>query len=533
MQTEQELAGFALALLGRDRVHLSAPEAKVARAAVRPFHRHEIARTRQEITRGADPLGEAFSRIRSPVVRRADGATYTPAPIVRAMVRWAATVDHPSRIVDAGAGSGRFLLAAAQVFRAANLVAIERDPLAALILRANLAVRNLLHRTQVLVGDYRGCRLMPIAGRTLFIGNPPYVRHHAIANRWKQWLRRSASALGIDTSALAGLHVHFLVRTMQVAREGDFGVFVTSAEWLDVNYGVTVRRLLADGMGGVSLHLLDAKSMPFDAMTTAAIVCFHIGHRAESMLVRHVAKLSNLGSLERGRSVPWDVLEQSSKWSTIVRRSPRPSSDHVELGEVCRVHRGQVTGNNAVWIANANAALLPGSVLVPTVTRARELIAAQGALKDAAPLRRVVNLPADLDMLSAEEREAVQRFLRWARGKGADRSYIAQHRQPWWAVNLRPAAPIICTYMARRPPAFVRNLCDARHINIAHGLYPREPMRPHVLDALAAWLTTNVGVENGRTYAGGLIKFEPRELERVQIPRPETLIAHGRSSAMV
>jgi hypothetical protein len=137
----------------------------------------------------------------------------------------------------------------------------------------------------------------------------------------------------------------------------------------------------------------------------------------------------------------------------------------------------------------------------------------------------VVDLPEHLDEVEDEHREAVEAFLRWARSQGADRSYVARHRRSWWSVNLRAPAPIISTYMARRPPAFVRNLCEARHINVAHGLYPREPLADEVLDALASWLTANVGIEGGRTYAGGLTKYEPRELERVLIPRVENLAA--------
>jgi hypothetical protein len=90
-------------------------------------------------------------------------------------------------------------------------------------------------------------------------------------------------------------------------------------------------------------------------------------------------------------------------------------------------------------------------------------------------------------------------------------------------VALRAPAPILCTYMARRPPAFVRNLCGARHINIAHGLYPREEMPDALLDALAAFLRENVAQAAGRTYAGGLTKFEPKEMERIAVPRPEAL----------
>jgi hypothetical protein len=85
-------------------------------------------------------------------------------------------------------------------------------------------------------------------------------------------------------------------------------------------------------------------------------------------------------------------------------------------------------------------------------------------------------------------------------------------------VGLRTPAPILATYMARRPPAIVRNPADARHINIAHGLYPREPLSHSVLDRLANALRSSITVCEGRTYAGGLTKFEPREMERLMIP---------------
>jgi hypothetical protein len=82
--------------------------------------------------------------------------------------------------------------------------------------------------------------------------------------------------------------------------------------------------------------------------------------------------------------------------------------------------------------------------------------------------------------------------------------------------------------MARRPPAFVRNVVNARHINIAHGLYPREPMSAAALDALARYLSRSVSLDQGRMYAGGLTKFEPKEMERLLVPRPEELVARAR-----
>ncbi|WP_165605670.1 methyltransferase domain-containing protein, partial [Mycobacterium kubicae] len=122
---------------------------------------------RQAIRQGGDPLGDTYCRLRSPVERRPLGQTYTPAPIIAAMTTWAAAHGTPARIVDPGAGSGRYLLAAAKRFPKATVVAAEIDPVAALMLRANLAVHGLGDRAQVRVGDYRALSLQDIDEPTL------------------------------------------------------------------------------------------------------------------------------------------------------------------------------------------------------------------------------------------------------------------------------------------------------------------------------------------------------------------------------
>jgi hypothetical protein len=190
----------------------------------------------------------------------------------------------------------------------------------------------------------------------------------------------------------------------------------------------------------------------------------------------------------------------------------------IELGELFRVHRGAVTGANAAWIEGPHMQGLPERFLFPTVTKAQDLITAGEVLADPRRLRRVLDLPSYLGGISASEKRSVDRFLRWAKDQGVDQGYIASHRRAWWSVELREPPPILSTYMARRAPAFVLNRAQARYINIAHGLYPREPLSERDLLALVSWLRCNVCVSDGRTYAGGLTKFEPKELERLAIP---------------
>lgn len=484
----------------------------------------EAAAIADALRSGRDPLGDALISARSPEHRRASGAVYTPHKIVNSMIAWAQHAGMPQRVVDPGAGSGRFLLAAARAFPEAQLIAIEPDSSAVDILRANVKISGIGDRATILQDDYRAAKLPAIDGQTLFIGNPPYVRHHDIEPSWKAWFTRSARNFGQPASQLAGLHIYFFLRTLQLARAGDYGAFITSAEWLDVNYGSVLRNLLASQLGGTSLHVIDPRARPFpDAATTGAITCFRVHQRPTHFRVQTVDTLDDLNSLSRGETVPWGQAAMEKRWSAIIRPRKEPSGEYVELGELCRVHRGQVTGNNEIWIAGEHAKHLPASVLFPAVTKARELIEAVDQLTHADRLRQVIDIPADLDVLGEDDLRAVKKFLAWAKLSGGADGYIAQHRRAWWEVRLKEPAPIMCTYMARRPPAFVRNLCGARHINVAHGLYPLQPISDRAIANLTAYLRANVSTDSGRTYAGGLTKFEPRELERVRVPTLEML----------
>lgn len=516
-----ELVGLCLRLGAQSGDLSDAEEALSARvrATHQPGDPTKTDDVRRRIERGEDPLGDMFAAIVSAEDRRPLGQTYTPATIVNAMVLWAQAHGTPARIIDPGTGSGRFCLAAAQAFPEATIVAADIDPVATLMTRAAVAVRHLGDRVRVVNADYRCLDVPKIPGRTLFLGNPPYVRHHQIDPAWKTWLRTTAQRRGLSASGLSGLHVHFFLATVEHASPGDFGALITSREWLDVNYGQLVRDLFLGDLGGLSLNILTPESLPFaDATVTGAITCFEVGAKPESIRIREVANVTDLADLSGGQEIARTTMAQTNRWSVLTRTTTALPEDYVELGELVQVHRGAVTGANKVWVCQRSDIDLPASVLFPSVTRARELFLAGERLQDAASLKRVVDLPVDLDVFDPADRRRIDRFLRSARNAAADQGYIASNRRAWYSVGLREPAPVLATYMARRPPTFVRNDVAARHINIAHGLYPREPLNDTQLDALAAYLRNAVTLGQGRTYAGGLTKFEPREMERIPIP---------------
>ena len=528
IQSEASLVRLALTL-GAAGIGgpMSAGESKLVRQSeeLPKLAQSQVAAVKSAVQAGADPLGEAFCRLRDAATRRADGAVYTPSQLVGPMVDWALD-QKPDRVIDGGVGSGRFLAEVLRRQPEIEAVAVDTDSVATLMTRAMLAVLQ-APKVRVIQGDYTKLRLPRISGRTAFIGNPPYVRHHQLSAEAKAWAQATADSIGHRISGLAGLHAYFFLATAVLGRPGDVGCFVTSAEWLDVNYGAIMRSLVLDNLGGRSLHVVEPKALPFEGtQTTAVITAFEIGSQEDAIRLQDVESLDQLKDLAAaGRPVARQRLEESPRWSGLLRSLAKAPEGFVELGELCRVHRGTATGANAIWVLRHHADL-PPSVLYPSVTKARELFAAGAILADRKNLRLVVDIPSELDQFDAPDRERVGRFIEAAKKAGVDKGYIAAHRRTWWSVGLKAPAPILATYMARRPPAFVMNAAEARHINIAHGLYPRQDLDGHTLSRLAEALRTGVVLAQGRVYAGGLTKFEPKEMERLMVPDLGTLSSH-------
>ena len=477
----------------------------------------------EAIRQGQDPLGTALLELRSPLERRAVGAFYTPASIVDPMVAWVLKMD-PARVVDAGCGSGRFATAVARVKPGIELVAVDLDPLATLLTRAALAVLG-ANDASVIQGDYTRLRLPAVRGRTAFIGNPPYVRHHDLKPSAKRWIVAASQRLGHRASALAGLHAHFFVATAILARDGDVGSFVTSSEWLDVRYGSVVRHLLANGLGGRALHLIKPTAVAFDGtQTTAVVTCFEKGSKTGELTIQLVENTAELSDLDQGRQIDTRALATSNRWTELLASLAYPMSDNqVPLGQLARVSRGIVTGGNDFFVMTRQQALERGIAewCRPAITDAKEVLQADGTVRDGPERKVVLALPRDFER---HRHSKVDAYLKQgehaARGvvRLCDR-YICGHRNPWWHLSGRAAPPIVASYMARQAPAFAHNPDGLLVINIAHGIYPLSAMSDNDVVQLVAKLNNARSSYRGRgrTYQGGLEKFEPREMEALLV----------------
>jgi adenine-specific DNA-methyltransferase len=460
-----------------------------------------------------------------------------------ALARRAAGPDAPLRLLDPALGTGVFFYAALQTFgreRLARAWGHEIDPAPAAEARALWSG----HGLAVTTGDF--CRAGPPAPArdrpTLVACNPPYVRHHHLAPSRKRFLRRRVRALGLDLSGLAGLYAYFLLLADPWLVRGGLGLWIIPSEFLDVGYGHGLRAYLARRVTLLRIHRFDPDAPRFaGALVTSTVLLYRKARPPRDHAVALTDGESLAAPSQTNRVIQAD-LDPAAKWSPLWRPAParpeRTPQEGVTLGDLFAVRRGIATGANRYFILARDEARrlgLPARFLRPVLPGPR---AVAGDVVDRAgdgfPARlpHLVVLDCDLPIGEIRRRHpALARYLDRGRRQGIHLRYLARHRRPWYGQERRPPAPIVCTYMGRRRGGrflrFIRNRSGATATNVYHLLYPKPALAERLdnagdlLDRIWAGLRqAESGLEAaGRTYGGGLVKIEPRELEALVLPR--------------
>lgn len=502
-----------------DGYALTAAEKRLVRACRREAFGHG-SENQSDLGHGLDAFGQAYMDANRPDELRPGGETYTPPGIVGSMLDSVEAVRVPQRVVDVGCGSGRFALAAALRFPEAQVLAIDCSPMATLMCKANASLLGIQDQVEVINKSILDVHIPEAEGAsTCWIGNPPYVRHHRLGQQQKAWLFDEAAKLGYKASGLTGLHVYFFLAIARQYGPSDFGRLITSAEWLEVNYGKLARDLMVDVLGMTDLTVLNRRENVFHKVdTTAAIVGFDGRNKGG---LAEVSVCEAQAPSERKR-VSAERLAGLARWSPglLLGKEREVPAGFVRLGEIARVHRGIVTGANKFWVRKPEDAEGLG---VPVVAHAREISSLDGSIDDPSRLSVLIALPNDLNTLDGRQRRTAQRIIEEGLRLGIDQGYTAKARKHWWSIPIRGAAPILMTYMGRKPPTFVSNPKGCRNLNVIHGIYPKAKMSSGAISALVEYLNSEAACVEGRTYAGGLMKLEPKEAEKIIVPSLQKL----------
>ena len=353
-------------------------------------------------------------------------------------------------------------------------------------------------------------------------------------------VERSSSWLSI--SGLAGLYCYFLLLSHDWMEEQALALWLIPSEFMDVNYGATVRRYLTERVTLLHIHRFCPTDVQFtDALVSSAVVVFRKSPPPQG----HRIRFSFGGPIERPDDEAFisdDALQHSRKWTQFPGHSAVKKAEEPTLGDIFFIKRGLATGSNSFFIVNPEQVSeweIPQRFLKPILPGPRHITS---NVIDAHPNGDpAVTAPIYLiDCSEPEENIKAHwpRFYEYLQ-KGHEtkiaESYLARHRAPWYSQEQRPPAPFLCTYMGRtrngkHPFRFIWNRSHATAHNVYLMLYPKAPLltaleshpelEERVFSALQR-ITPSQLVSEGRVYGGGLHKVEPKEL--AQIPAREVL----------
>ena len=442
------------------------------------------------------------------------------------MAGWVAGHPGPRRVLDPAVGRGALVRALLEVRPRWEVCARDLDPRMLASASADLGSASVeWRRADYIYSDWDE-RFDAV------VCNPPYLHFRRYAAR-RRALDLCRERLGVRLSGLSNLYALFLLKSVYQLAPGGRAAYIVPAEFLNADYGVAVKRYLLDAGVLRAAVVFDHRRRVFaEALTTACVLLMERGGGAERVAFAHVDAADELAGLAPALygGAPADArvryraasgLDPGLKWSRYYRdEGARPRRNLAPLRRFGRVVRGIATGANAFFVFDRGMQRrhgIPAARLKPCVTRSNQ---AQTPFFTLGDYRRLRRDNAKIMLLDAGRLHgpAVRRYIAAGEEEGVHRGYLASRRRPWYALERRPPAPLWLTTFNRRGLRCVRNEAGALALTNFHAFYP---LAAGFVDLLHAFALTRAGAAlfagQGREYGGGLVKYEPNDLNNAEV----------------
>ena len=469
------------------------------------------------------------------------GQFATPPDLAFEILSYAKSLigGEPVRFLDPSIGTGAFYSALTNTFSDTEIEIAQGVEIDSVIVEETA---NIWGNTQLNLVEADFTKLSaPVAEHSKFnliICNPPYVRHHHLDSIEKKRLQNLIQNLdsGGTISGLSGLYCYFLLLTHRWMKSNGIAGWLIPTEFMEVNYGSVLRDYLTKNTTLLRIHRFNPDDTQFaDALVSSSIVWFQ--KRLPSP--DHTVTFTMGGSFtnpDESLTIANKALKTAVKWNARLRHRKNEFGEVSTLSDFFDIKRGLATGDNRFFILSEQQVKernLPKKYLKPILPSVRFLSADKIDADDSG----IPNIQKRLFLLDCDLPEENIRqcypelwtYLQEGIETGVANRYLCSHRKLWYKQENRPAAPFLCTYMARtnkqgRTFRFIFNRSLATAANTYILLYPKpflgkliekDPKFINRVWAAIQEISQASLTEQCRSYGGGLHKLEPKELSRV------------------
>jgi predicted RNA methylase len=471
--------------------------------------------------------------------RKALGAFYTTERVARFLVDWGLLAGARS-VMDPSCGDGRFLAVAAQQ-GVRRLVGCDVNSTAIAETAQRLSAAEV--EAELLSSDFFFVEPDEIKPVDLIVGNPPFIRYQRFSGESRRRALASALRLGARLTQLTSSWAPFLLHAAQFLQPGGSLAMVVPAELTQTKYGLIALRALLRSFGSLTLIAFEHNLFFEHAQEeTCLLLASDRGALScDDVRLIPLVSMEELDSLDlpesdsdQGVRVQLDEDLTVRFATALLNPDERAAWEQAEeiksvrpIGTLATVVNGYVTGDNKFFhrpLTDTGPDGYPSTWFFPVARSSRSLKGIELTESDIASLEQQgtphhLLIPQD-DLFDADGK-ALQRLIAEGEQQKVPQRFKCRTRRPWWKVPGVQQADLLVAYMSGSYPRASLNRAGAFYANSLHGLHVGAGL-PIELLAVSFYSTlTLLSLEiEGRSYGGGILKVEPRELDRVLVAIP-------------
>ncbi len=468
------------------------------------------------------------------------------------MVDWAVR-SRGQVILDPSCGAGVFLecvarrllaLGSRSLQASRSVIGIDLDPEAARL--TGDALRTIFKVPQVNVRNGSFFSMEPPgpdSGNGLMVdavvGNPPYIRYQEFSGTSRDEALRRAHGAGVLLNRLTSSWAPFVAHAISFIKPGGRLALILPAELIHASYAAPLRKHLRDTFAMV--HLVSFRRAVFPDVEEEVIVVLAEGKGVGRPGILGLVEAEDGGDLAKidgllAREEIFAPGVEPLKWVPGFTDCPglrvldqmAAAGFLVPLERLGKASIGFVSGANDFFVLTQEEVSdwrLPERSLQPALIRARQI---QGRVVTSADLQ-AMKVRNERCLLWKPDRELTKEeraYARFGESTGVPLRYKCRVRSPWHVVPGVIVPEAFLTYMSDAIPRLCLN--QARVVAANSLLTVRLTGLPRRLDvpfSVAFYNSaTLLSCERiGRSYGGGVLKLEPREADRIQVPSRELL----------
>lgn len=461
------------------------------------------------------------------------GRYYTPLSIAQIMMDWAVT-RRDSRILDPSFGGCSFFDASLRTLKrfgakvpGRQLYGVDVDPSAREYLQSAIAAGSAT--AQFLTGDFLKTSPSDFDGQfDCVVGNPPYVRHHALTAKPLRHFKVAGQDVKLPRSA--NYWAYFVLHALKFVRDSGRLAFVLPSSFLFADYGDEVRRALVHRFGSIYIIAVGEHLFPDAEESSVLVLATGRPKRSTRLRAGYVAAaddletvLSNLDSRTISVSADRDALLRAFVDPETLRVYDRIRRLRtvVPLSDIATIRIGVVTGCNRFFLLTQKQAAtfrLRADQCVPTVARHANFNSPRLTRRDIVRLSNA-NEPVWLLSLDDDSESVpsaiVEAYLATGEKMGLDQARKCREREIWYRLGAFETPDAFLPCMSFNNTYLIYNAAAATSTNtIHHVFWSNDFDRKRALSVVTSSLSTLFALSaelQGRRYAGGLLKLEPSD----------------------